>query len=327
MKNQFVIFYSWMSDQPDEENRKYIRKTLDKDAKKIEKEFGIKIIIDSDSRGEDGSDSIDSVIIKKIIQCDIFVCDITPMNLLKYTPEQAKPIPNPNVMYELGFAVSALGWNRCIMIWNSKHGNLNHAPFDIRNHCTITYCSGEKELSLYGILKAKIEDYEQLVKLWRTSKERSFDAEKYDVITQICSERDLVDSINNFLTNRTYNDLEFDWWNNLIYYYNHYSDNRFVDESIHQAYTSFLSELNKMVVIACEYNVQISYCLREDLEVSSDEWKRECRYKIKDPYDTLPEDKAHKLEKEIENAFNSIMPSLMKSYKAFRDLIRNKLLI
>lgn len=327
MKNQFVIFYSWMSDLPDEENRKYIRKILDKDTKKIEKELGVKIIIDSDSRGEDGSDSIDNVIIKKITQCDIFVCDITPMHLPEHTQGQVKPIPNPNVMYELGFAVSALDWNRCIMVWNSKYGNLNYAPFDIRNHSTITYCSGEKELSLYSILKNKIEDYEHLVKSWRTTKERSFDAEKYYVITQICSERNLVDSINNFLTNRAYNDLEFDWWNNLIYYYNHYPDNRFVDESIHQAYTSFLSELNKMVMIACEYNVQISYCRREDLAVSSDEWKRECRYKIKDPYDTLPEDKAHKLEREIEKAFNGIIPSLMKSYNDFRDLIRNKLLI
>ena len=316
-----------MSDLPDEENRQYIRKILDKDTKKIEKELGVKIIIDSDSRGDDGSDSIDSVIIKKITQCDIFVCDITPMNLLKYTPKQAKPIPNPNVMYELGFAVSALGWNRCIMVWNSKYGNLNYAPFDIRNHSTITYYSGEQELSLYGVVKTKIENYEQLVKSWRTTKERSFDAEKHFVITQICSEKNLVDSINNFLTNRTYNDLEFDWWNNLIYYYNHYPDNRFLDESIHQAYTSFLSELNKMVMIACEYNVQISYCNRDDLEVGSDEWKKEQRYKIRDPFDSLPEDKAYELEKKIDNDFDAIIPSLMNSYKEFRDIIRIKLLI
>ena len=79
MKQQYTIFYSWMSDRPNEQNRKYIRKVLDKDTKKLEKEFGVKILIDSDSRGEDGSKSIDETVLKKIGGCDLFVGDITPV--------------------------------------------------------------------------------------------------------------------------------------------------------------------------------------------------------------------------------------------------------
>lgn len=327
MKKNFIVFYSWMSDRPDNQNRKYIRKNLEKDAKKLEKEFGITIHVDSDSRGEDGSKPIEENVLKKIASCDLFVGDITPVFPRFPLFGKNKLIVNPNVMYELGFAVSTLGWNRCIMVWNSKYGNLSYAPFDIRNHTTIPYRKGKQELSLYGVLKTKIQNYDQYVKSWRIAKERSFDAEKYEAINQICSERNLVDSIDSFLTNRVYNGLEFDWWDKLIYFYNHYPDNRFVDENIHQAYRTFLSELHKMVMIACEYNVQSSYCNRDDLEVGSDEWKREQIFKIRDPYDTLPPDKALDLERKIEEDFMAIIPSLMDSYKAYRDLIRSKLLI
>ena len=327
MKKQYTIFYSWMSDRPDDQNRKYIYKILEKDVKKLEKEFDVTIKIDSDSRDEDGSKTIEENILKKISNCDLFIGDITPVSPRFPFLGKNKLLINSNVMYELGFAVSTLGWNRCIMVWNSKYGNLSHAPFDIRNHSTITYYSGEQELSLYGILKTKIENYEQLVKSWRTTEERSFDIEKYNAITQICSERNLMDSIDNFLTNRTFNGLEFDWWNKLVYFYNHYPENKFVDESIHQAYKSFLSELNKMIMIAREYNVQSSYCNRLDLEIGSDEWKKGQRYKIRDPFDSLPEDRAYELEKKIDSDFDDIIPSLMNSYNAFRDIIRFKLLI
>ena len=327
MRNQYVIFYSWMSDRPDSQNRKYIQKILKKDAKRIEKELGITITIDSDSRGEDGSTSIEETILKKISNCDIFVGDITPVSPRFSIFRKNKLIVNSNVMYELGYAVSTLGWNRCIMIWNSKYGNLSYSPFDIRNHPTISFHSNKNDLSLYDVLKSKIENYDEYVKSWRTAKERSFDIEKYGAITQICSERDLVDSIDSFLTNRVYNSLEFEWWDKLIYNYGHYPDNRFVDEEIHQAYSAFLAELQKMVWIACKHNVQLSYCYRDDLDINSDEWKREQFYKIRDPYKTLSSDKAYEVEKEIENEFNAIIPSLMNNYKTFRDIIRTKLLL
>lgn len=327
MKQQFTIFYSWMSDRPNEQNRQYIRKVLEKDAKRLAKDLGVKITIDSDSRGEDGSKPIDETVLKKIGNCNLFVGDITPVLPRFNWLGNKKPVLNSNVMYELGYAVSTLGWNRCIMVWNSKYGNVSNAPFDIRNHSTVTYRIGKQELSLYGVLKSKIENYDQYVKEWRTSKERSFDIEKYSNITQICSERNLVDSIDSFLTNRVYNGLEFDWWDKLIYYYNHYPDNRFVDDEIHQAYLAFLTELQKMVWVACRHNVQSSYSYPEGLDVSSDEWKRLQTYKMRDPYETLTEDKAFELEQKIESDFASLVPSLMDSYKTFRNLIRSKLLI
>lgn len=309
------------------QNRKYIRKVLEKEKKKLEIDLGIMITIDSDSRGEDGSKSIDDVVLKKISNCDIFIGDITPLNPRVPFIKRKKLVPNPNVQYELGFAVASLGWNRCIMVWNSRYGDVNMAPFDIRNHSTVTYIVGKHDLSLYGILKNKIENCEQYVKEWRQVKERSFDIEKYNEIQKNCTERNLLDSIDNFMNNRVYNGLEFTWWDRLGYYYRHYPDNRFLDDELHNAFMSFLSELDKMLEIAIKYNEQASYSYRDDLEVGSDEWEREQVYRIRDPYKTLNVQSAAKMQSEIDKAFYSLYSPLMDSYKAFRDLIRKKLLI
>ena len=327
MKKEFVVFYSWMSDRPKEQNIKFIRKVLADDCKKLEKKLGIKISIDSDSRGEDGSKSINENVLKKIATCDLFVGDITPVYPRQSWQLWLKPTPNPNVMYELGFAVSSLGWNRCIMVWNSRYGNLSKAPFDIRNHITVTYEKGKQDLSFYDVLKSKIEHYDEYVKEWRAGKERSFDAEKYAEINKICSERNLVDSIDGFLTNQVYNSLEFNWWDNLYYYYHHYPDNRFKDEDIHQAYLAFLKELKRMTMFAATYNIQIRHSDRPDEEVGTDEWRKEEIYKIKDPYQFLDEQKAAAYQAKIDKEFYSLTPSVMNSYRAFRDIIRNKLLL
>ena len=327
MKDQFVIFYSWMSDRPENQNNTYIKNVLDNECKKLEEEFGVKIRVDSDSRGEDGSKPIDENVLKKITECDLFVGDITPIFPSSPWKWWAKPTPNPNVMYELGFAVSSLGWNRCIMVWNSKYGIVGKSPFDIRNHTTVSYMIGKKELSLYAVLKSKIEHFDEYLKEWRTSKERSFDAEKYVAITRKCSEHDLVDSIHSFLTNRRYSVLEFDRWINLYSSYYRYPDNHFVDNDIHQAYLDFLNFLGKMADFAATNSEKIRHSNRPDSEFDTDEWKREEIYKIIDPYESLDAERAAIQQAKIESEYESFAPYVLKQYDVFRDLIRRKLLI
>lgn len=327
MKKEYIIFYSWMSDRPVKKNIRYIRKKLSDDCRELEKKLGVKITIDSDSRGEDGSKPIEENVLKKISSCDIFIGDITPIYPRHHWLWRQKPTPNPNVMYELGFAVSSLGWNRCVMVRNSKYGNLSKAPFDIRNHTTVTYHKGKDELSLYALLKSKLEHYDEYVREWRSGKERSFDAERYSEICNICSERNLVDSIDGFLTSLVYNSLEFNWWDDLCYYYHHYPDNRFVDDEIHQAYNAFLTELKRMTMFAAKYNKQIRHSDRPAEEVGTDEWRKEEIYKIRDPYDYLGPIEAAEQQRQIDKEHQSLITSVFDSYNAFRDLIRKKLLL
>lgn len=42
-------------------------------------------------------------------------------------------------MFELGFAVHSLGWERVICVCNEEYGNIETQPFDISKHRIITY--------------------------------------------------------------------------------------------------------------------------------------------------------------------------------------------
>lgn len=328
MKAIYKIFYSWMSDRPTDQCLDYIRNKLREDCKKLEKVHHVKIIIDSDSRGEDGSKSIEENVLKKIADCDLFVGDITPIYPRVAKLWWQKPTPNPNVMYELGFAVSSLGWNRCIMVWNSKYGDLGKAPFDIRNHSTVTYEKGKKELSLYGILKSKIEKYDELVKEWRTGKERSFDAEKYAEINKLFPEREMLESIRHFLTNRVYSRLTFNKWEDLVHTYKTCPDTHFVDEDLHKAYSYYLDALEHLEAFAATNNVPLHSNKYIKEELGSEEWNRNYMYIIKKPFDYISDpDEAYKVQEKMETDINEIGTHVLRSYQEYRDMIRQKLLI
>ena len=325
MKKSFSIFYSWISDLPDEQNRKYIRNRLEEDINKLRKEFSVEIVIESDSRGEDGTDTIDLSILRKIAVSDFFVGDVTSV-VISGEKEGKAFIPNPNVLFELGYAASSIGWNRCLMVCNERYGNLNGAPFDIRNHHIRGYLVGEKELSLYAILKEKIKGYDALVKEWKSNKEKSFDAGVFDTINTICSERELIDSVSSFINNRVYSREESNWWDNRIYQYRHYPDCRFVDEEIDEAYEVFLSSLEEMYRVASTYNIEHPH--NKYLSGDEPDWDRQYRYLIKDPYDTIrDEDRAFEQQQIIDKAFSELARTVIPSYMFFRDIVRRKLLI
>ena len=83
--NKFAIFYSWQSYIGGYANRVYIK---DKIISAF-KELNIDIELLEDSRGTTGAPDIPNTILTKIVQSDIFVCDITSavaccVNLLQY---------------------------------------------------------------------------------------------------------------------------------------------------------------------------------------------------------------------------------------------------
>ena len=318
-----------MSDRPKNQNMGYIRRCLTEDCRKLEKKHGIKIVIDSDSRNGKGNQTIDTTILKKIESCDLFVCDITPIRKpwIAFNSTQEKEVPNPNVMYELGFAVSALGWSRCILVWNNKFGDVNHSPFDIRNYSTVTYQIGKKELSLEGVLNEKIKRYDELVYEWRLAKERSYDAERFATIDAVFPERELLDSIDNFLTNRVYSRYAYNKWDELIYQYGHYPDTHFVDEDIHERYQEFIDALARMESFAATYNKPL-HSNKEYVEgMDENEWSRGYRYIFIDPYVQMDEDDARKVQRRIDDLFDEIGPLVTRTYHEFRSLIKKKLLI
>lgn len=136
--SEFTVFYSWQSDLPDQTNRQAIRSAIRLASNKIEAARSeIRIALDEATRGVPGSPNIPATILEKIRSCEVFICDITTINAA--APTEYRRVPNPNVAFELGYAVAMLGWNRVIMVFNESIGSLQDAPFDIDRHRILTY--------------------------------------------------------------------------------------------------------------------------------------------------------------------------------------------
>ncbi|MGK3369203.1 hypothetical protein [Citrobacter youngae] len=143
-ERDFLIFYSWQSDLPANTNLKAIRNALRTASTLIEDESDVRIIVDEATRGESGSPNIPATILQKIASCDLFVCDLTTIN--SDTSNKFRRTPNPNVLFELGYAVSLLGWGRIIMLFNKHFGNFpDDLPFDIDRHRASPFLLSEED--------------------------------------------------------------------------------------------------------------------------------------------------------------------------------------
>ncbi len=134
---KIAIFLSWQSDTPASMGRNAIRAALRRACKEVEKKISnVKLVLDEATRGTTGSINIATKIIEKIQAADIFVADITTIT----SPRAARPCPNPNVSYELGFGVGELGWDRTIMLFNTAIGKFPaDLPFDLMQNRTLTF--------------------------------------------------------------------------------------------------------------------------------------------------------------------------------------------
>jgi hypothetical protein len=97
---------------------------------------------DSDTKGVPGSPPIFSTILAKIEKADVFVADMTPVEVdIEVENESGKTIekryfPNPNVMAEYGYALKTLSFNKIICVINEsavENYDVLKLPFDMRN--------------------------------------------------------------------------------------------------------------------------------------------------------------------------------------------------
>ena len=80
-----------------------------------------------------GWPDIAATILYKIERCGLFVADLTPIN----GPDtESRPTPNPNVLFELGYALATgMGRTRIVCIVNDAYlhgGDISRLPFDVR---------------------------------------------------------------------------------------------------------------------------------------------------------------------------------------------------
>lgn len=132
-----IIFYSWQSDLPNSTNRGFIQQALEKAATIISSDDTVAVepVVDRDTQGVAGAPDIASTIFAKITASDIFVADIS----IIARPRNGRPMPNPNVLIELGYAFRALGQERVILVFNRSYGKIEELPFDLRMRRLVSY--------------------------------------------------------------------------------------------------------------------------------------------------------------------------------------------
>lgn len=164
--SQITIFYSWQSDLPGNETRNIIQDSI-KDVVRLLRDT-VDIEADRDTKGEYGSPDIAKTIFSKIDNCDIFIADVTAVCKYEMTDKDGdvknKYIPNPNVMLELGYATSIVGWENVICVLNSDYGNPEDMPFDIASRRLTPFSlkdgksKGEVKRYIKGVIQDTVEN-------------------------------------------------------------------------------------------------------------------------------------------------------------------------
>lgn len=124
---QYRIFFSWQSDTKG--NKGIIKESLKASCQLVSEKFGCEIIIDEATRNVPGMPKIEDTVLEKIDNCDVFVCDVTPVTVLN-----DKHMPNSNVIIELGYAIKSKGYSQIIALAKKGDWKPEQLPFDINHH-------------------------------------------------------------------------------------------------------------------------------------------------------------------------------------------------
>ena len=189
MVSNYTIFYCWQSDYDYRTNikdnkkdkkdknkarnqskknslpqRVEIQKILEWQAYSLGRKNKCNITVDMDTEYAPGMQPISDLVIKKIRKSHFFVCDLTPITSISGPDGNRKLMPNSNVMFELGIAISYLQPYQIIAIAHKTMENwtLRDFPFDISNRRIIKFKSAtDLELELSSELEESLKQYKK----------------------------------------------------------------------------------------------------------------------------------------------------------------------
>jgi hypothetical protein len=129
------VFYSWQSDRPQAVCRTFIKEAVEEALERIHADLKLdesdRPEIDHDTKDVGGTIDITNTILGKIVNCAVFVGDITPVA----RSDAGKEVANPNVLIELGYALHAKGDGQIVLIANTAYGAAQpeKLPFNLRH--------------------------------------------------------------------------------------------------------------------------------------------------------------------------------------------------
>lgn len=121
------MFFSWQSDTKG--NKGIIKESLKAACQLASEKYGCEILVDEATRDVPGMPKIEDTVLEKIDNCDVFVCDITPVSVLG-----DKYMPNSNVIIELGYAIKSKGYSQIVALAKKGEWEPEQLPFDINHH-------------------------------------------------------------------------------------------------------------------------------------------------------------------------------------------------
>jgi hypothetical protein len=337
MKTDFTIFFSWQSDVGRQANKGYIEAKINNAISTLKgNNTALNIHLQESTSNDTGSPEIVDVIIRKITNCDIFICDVTPISTFTNEYGTTKCIPNPNVLFELGYAVGSIGWDRIILVWNDQYGDSQYAPFDIRNHRRIHYFKNPdvrkttNSLDLGKPIEGIVTNYNAILAKSIPSQEMKHDVKMFDKNERIFPDNDLIDSITHFYNSTNYDRYVFNKWDELYYSYNHYSSNHYINQELNSAYLLFLDNLKRTTMLAVKHFVPIEIgCTYIEPGMTSgekDEAYKSQNYKLKDFFSIISDpDRAHEAQQEALNEISASYSPLMSSYEEYRRIVKQTL--
>lgn len=336
----FSVFYSWQSYIGGYANRGYIRDKINSAFAKMKVE--IKLL--EDSRGSIGTPDIPDAILTKIARSDIFICDVTPVYILEIGNNRYRALPNPNVMFELGFAVRSLGWERIICVCNEAYGNIESLPFDISTHRIVKYRKkdGEKKsvlsLHLTDLLYDIVSNYDNII-----IKENGYDYKKHDIkifnkMMSFASEEEFINGITDFRSSGRF----FRWYEkcwDYIQYFQDYPQNKFINSHLNESFSKLAKALDDLKTLTCRiciaYNTKCweyeepekkySQEQLKDILMTQEYRKREIPYPDDDNDENIREyySKIDNDETDVIKYSNNVLGA----YMAFREEVKRELII
>ena len=123
--NTFNTFFAWQS-----VNTRECRNLIEECLKKALQNLALPQVVadlDRDIQGCSGTPDIVDTILKKIQSASTFIADVS----LVGADRRGSKAPNPNVMFELGYAVENKGWSKILLVANEDFGPWSDAPFDL----------------------------------------------------------------------------------------------------------------------------------------------------------------------------------------------------
>jgi len=156
--NSRIIFYSWQADSDTRLNRSFIEDCLNRAIKKLNREDLSDLVIDRDTKNVPGMADIGNTILDKIARSAVVVADLTLINPSEVRRPDERPVSNPNVLFELGYAFGTLGPKPIIGVFNTTSGKVEELAFDLRPKRLVKYglAPGEDETKVRKELVDKL---------------------------------------------------------------------------------------------------------------------------------------------------------------------------